>query len=115
MLSLTNQTMVRMYTSPKVEMLEENGKYTDGGDFKPMKLAHHAADGALFGTYVPPTGSTITHYTAPTVWSNIERQEQTRGKRGKLCARSTCIIVAGNLSVHACVLREAGFAIPAHA
>lgn len=48
-------------------MLEENGKYTDGGDFKPMKLAHHAADGALFGTYVPPTGSTITHYTAPTV------------------------------------------------
>lgn len=67
LLSLTNQTMVRIYTSPKVEMLEENGKYTDGGDFKPMKLAHHAADGALFGTYVPPTGSTITHYTAPTV------------------------------------------------
>ena len=33
-----------------VEMLEENGKYTDSGDFKPMKLAHHAADGALFGT-----------------------------------------------------------------
>lgn len=30
-------------------------------------------------------------------------------------ARATCISVAGDLSVHACVLREAGFAIPAHA
>jgi hypothetical protein len=82
----------QLQTLPKKvldEMLTVNGKYTNEGDFKPVKLAHHAADGALFGTAGACPACVVLG-----IWS------------ARLCARIACWLAALLLGLNEATIRE---------